>query len=163
MAEGVQGGLVQASQVARDVTVRQSANGVRYAVFGDAGLDEAELARMVQAVPSSMAAALARKIYYFVPLALAEGRSGEAGHRSGNESTMIAPEYTTELADLAICHRNVALGADGAGSEGVFISTHGSCPRSPAVLPIYCIGISPNLVRQALFLTAPGPCTPPKI
>jgi hypothetical protein len=123
MAEGVQGGLVQASQVARDVTVRQSANGVRYAVFGDAGLDEAELARMVQAVPSSMAAALARKIYYFVPLALAEGRSGEAGHRSGNESTMIAPEYTTELADLAICHRNVALGADGAGSEGVFIST----------------------------------------
>jgi hypothetical protein len=44
---------------------------------------------------------------------------------------MISPVYTAELADLAICHRNVELGAgaDGAavageeGREGVFIST----------------------------------------
>jgi hypothetical protein len=78
---------------------------------------------MVQAVPSPIAAALGRKTYYFVPLALAEGRAGEAGHRKGNEATMISPEYTTELADLAICHRNVALGTGEDGSEGVFISS----------------------------------------
>jgi hypothetical protein len=124
MAEGIQGGLVQATQVAREADVRQAANGIRFAVFGDAGLDAVELARMVQAVPASMAAALARKSYYFVPLVLAEGRAGEgAGHRKGNEVTMISPEYTTELADLAICHRNVALGTGDDGDEGVFISS----------------------------------------
>lgn len=122
MAEEIQGGLVQATQVAREAEVRQSANGIRFAVFGDTGLDRVELARMVQAVPSSMAAALGKKSYYFVPLALAEGRVGEtAGHRKGNEATMISPEYTTELADLAICHRNVTLGSD--EDEGVFISS----------------------------------------
>lgn len=124
MAEGVQGDLIQAAQVAREAAVRQSPNGIRYAVFGDAGLDDMELARMVQAVPSTIAAGLVRKCYFFVPLALAEGRSGEpTGHRSGNESTLVAPSYTAELADLAICHRNVALGAAEGGGEGVFISS----------------------------------------
>jgi hypothetical protein len=128
MAESIESGLVQATQVAREATVRNSPNGIRFAVFGDTAMDDAELVRIVQAVPSTVAAALARKIYYFVPLALAEGRSGEgAGHRSGNEATMISPAYSTELADLAICHRNVTLGAsDGGlegGCEGVFIST----------------------------------------
>jgi len=123
MAEGIQGGLVMATQVAQETALRQSPNGIRFAVFGDAGIDEVELTRMVQAVPVAIAAALARKSYYFVPLALAEGRSGEAvGHRS-KEATMVSPEYTTELADLAICHRNVALGAGEDGGEGVFIST----------------------------------------
>lgn len=132
MAESIQGGLVQATQVARETVVRRSANGVAFAAFGETGLDDADLVRMVQAVPTAVAAALARKTYYFVPLALAEGRSGEsAGHRSGNEETMISPVFTAELAELAICHRNVALGAgaekgtgkNDEGSEGVFIST----------------------------------------
>jgi hypothetical protein len=124
MAEGIQRGLVVATQVAQEATVRKTPNGIRFAVFGDAGLDDAELTRMVQAVPMAVAAALARKIYFFVPLALAEGRGAEsAGHRSGNETTMISPEYSTELADLAICHRNVALGSGADGGEGVFIST----------------------------------------
>src|ERR1035437_3420192 len=128
MAESIQGGLVLATQVARETSVRQSPNGIHFAVFGDTGLDEAELARMVQAVPSAVSAALDRKIYYFVPLAMAEGRSAEAaGHRSGNESTMVSSGYTADLADLAICHRNVALGAgsgaNGDEGEGVFISS----------------------------------------
>ena len=90
MAESIQGGLVQATQVAREAGVRQSPNGIRFATFGDTAIDGVELARMVQAVPSAVAAALGRKIYYFVPLAMAEGRSGEAaGQRSGNEATMI--------------------------------------------------------------------------
>ena len=124
MAESIQDGLVQAVQVARDAAARESPNGIRYAVFGDTGLDEAQLARMVQAVPAVMAAALAGRSYFFVPLALAEGRAGEsAGHRGGKEATMIAPAYTADLADLAICHRNVSLGSGDAGSEGVFISS----------------------------------------
>lgn len=132
MAESIQGGLVQATQVAREAAVRRSANGVRFAAFGETGLDDADLVRMVQAVPSAVAAALGRKTYYFVPLALAEGRNAEsAGHRSGNEETTISPVYTAELAEQAICHRNVALGGgaekgagkNDEGSEGVFIST----------------------------------------
>jgi hypothetical protein len=128
MAESIPGGLVQATQVAREVTVRRSPNGIHFAGFGENGLNDQELARMVQAVPTAVAAALERKVYFFVPLALAEGRAAEAvGHRGGNEATMISPSYSTELADLAICHRNVALG-NGAGgiageSEGVFISS----------------------------------------
>jgi hypothetical protein len=128
MAGSLQGGLVMATQVAQEVELRTAPNGVRFAVFGETGLDDAELVRMVQAVPASIAAALAGKAYYFVPLAMAEGRVGEStGHRSGNEATMVAPAYTAELADLAICHRNVALAAGTLGKdsqgEGVFIST----------------------------------------
>jgi hypothetical protein len=117
MAEGIQGKLIEAAQAAREASVRRSANGIGYASFGENGLDETELARMVQSVPVGMAAALKRKTYYFVPLAIAEGRGGE----SGGQMTMIAPAYSTALADEAICHRNVALGA-GEGGEGVFIS-----------------------------------------
>ena len=128
MAEGIESGLVLATQVAQESVVRQSPNGIRFAAFGENGLDDAELVRMVQAVPAAIAAALASKVYYFVPLALAEGRAAETvGHRSGNEATMISPGYSSELADLAICHRNVALGGSESGieggGEGVFIST----------------------------------------
>ncbi len=128
MAESLQDGLVMATQVAQEAVLRTAPNGIRFAVFGETGLDDAELVRMVQAVPTSIAAALAAKAYYFVPLAMAEGRVGEStGHRSGNEATMVAPAYTVELAELAICHRNVALGPGAPGSEavreGVFIST----------------------------------------
>jgi len=78
MAESIQGGLVLATQVAQEAAVRRSANGIRYAAFGESGIDEAALARMVQAVPTGIAAALARKTYYFVPLAIAEGRGPRA-------------------------------------------------------------------------------------
>ena len=117
MAEGVQNGLVglvKAAQVAKETAVRRAANGVAYAAFGDNSLTDNDLERMVQAVPTAVAAALSRKAYYFVPLALSERRSGESG-----ESTLIAPAYTTELGDQAICHRNVTLD----GADGVFIST----------------------------------------
>jgi hypothetical protein len=111
MAENVQDGLVQALQVAREAAVRQAANGVRYAAFGDNNLEDKDLERMVQAVPAIIAKGLTRKTYYFVPLALSESR--------GSEATLIAPAYSAELGDQAICHRNVALD----GGEGVFIST----------------------------------------
>lgn len=111
MAEGVQNGLLRAVQVARETPVHRAPNGIAYAAFGDNSVDRAEMERMVQAVPSAIAAALSRKAYYFVPLALSEGRAGD--------STLVAPAYTTELGDQAICHRNVTLD----DAEGVFIST----------------------------------------
>lgn len=111
MAEDVQSGLIQAAQVAREAAVRHAPNGVSYAAFGDNSLETKDLEHMVQAVPVAIAGALARKIYYFVPLALSESRGGEA--------TMVAPAYTPELGDQAICHRNVSLD----GADGVFIST----------------------------------------
>src|ERR1700735_3409658 len=111
MAEGVQSELIQATQVIRDAVVRQAPNGIRYAAFGDNNLGEKDLERMVQAVPTAVSGAISRKTYYFVPVALSETR--------GSESTMVAPAYTPELGDQAICHRNVTHD----GTEGIFIST----------------------------------------
>ncbi len=111
MAEGVHSGVVQAAQVIREAAVRQAPNGIRYAAFGDNNLEDKDLDRMVQAVPVAIAGALARKTYYFVPLAMSEAR--------GSEGTLVAPAYTPELGDQAICHRNV----NHDDVEGVFIST----------------------------------------
>jgi hypothetical protein len=117
MADGVEnglvglGGLVPAAQVIREAAVRQAPNGVHYAAFGDNTLDDNDLERMVQAVPVAIAGALTRKTYYFVPLALSESR--------GSEATVVAAAYSAEIADQAICHRNVTLGE----TDGVFIST----------------------------------------
>jgi hypothetical protein len=111
MAEGVQNGLLRAAQVAHETTVHRAPNGIAFASFGDNSLAEPDLERIVQAVPSAIAASLAKKAYYFVPLALSEGRAGD--------STLVASAYTTELGDQAICHRNVTLD----DAEGVFIST----------------------------------------
>jgi hypothetical protein len=111
MAESVQNGLLPATQVARDTAPQTSANGVRYALFGENSLPQKDFDRMVQAVPVAIAHALKRKTYYFVPLALSESR--------GSETTLVSPAFTPELGDQATCHRNVALD-DG---DGVFIST----------------------------------------
>jgi hypothetical protein len=111
MAEGVQSDLIEAAQVIHEATVRHAPNGIRYAAFGDNNLNDKDIERMVQAVPLAIASALTRKTYYFVPLALSD--------RRGGESTLIAPAYTPELGDQAICHRNV----NHDDTEGVFIST----------------------------------------
>ncbi len=119
MGDGVQSGLIQATQVARETTLRRAANGVSYASYGETEIAGKDLDRMVQAVPTAIAGALGGKAYYFVPLALAEGRES----RKNGEDTMIAPAYTVELGDEAICHRNVTLGGAEGSTEGVFIST----------------------------------------
>jgi hypothetical protein len=138
------GGLLQATDVARQAELRSSPNGLRYAVFGETGLQEAELGRMVQAVPQSIAAGLAGKTYFFVPLAMAEGRAADgAGHRSG-EITMIAPVYTAELADEAICHRTVDL----APGEGVFISSRLLSDRFSLAFEFF-INVGHGFVREA--------------
>jgi hypothetical protein len=114
MSEALQNGLMKAAQVASETAVRRAPNGVAYASFGDNPLSDRDLERLVQAVPTAIAAALSRKAYYFVPLAISERRAGES-----SDTTLVASAYTTELGDQAICHRNVPLD----NADGVFIST----------------------------------------
>ena len=109
--DGIQDGLIPAAEAARRATAGRAPNGVRYAAFGENNVDGKDFERMVQAVPAAVAGALARKCYIFVPLALSQGR--------GSDITLVAPAYTTELGDQAICHRNVTLD----DTEAVFIST----------------------------------------
>ena len=140
-----QAALVPATEVALQNPARLSPNGIRFATFGDiavTGNSHSDLGgdphaaldidRLVQTVPPAIAAALTRNAYYFVPLVLAEGRPTDAvAHRASHEETMVSSIHTTELADQAICHRNVELpkavgevGPAEAGlREAVFIST----------------------------------------
>jgi hypothetical protein len=128
-------GLIPATEVAHQTPARHSPNGIRFATFGDISTgpaaSHADLDRLIQAVPAAIASALTSKTYYFVPLALAEARTPPAtaptsGHRTPHDETMISPVYTPELAEQAICHRNIDLtraGEPNESSEGVFIST----------------------------------------
>ncbi len=96
------------AEVVRQTPVSQAPNGICYAVAGEVTIAESDLERMVAAVPSSAAAALQRKAYYFVPLTVNQG-----------DETMIADRYDVALSDNAVCHRNLDLG----NSQCVFIST----------------------------------------
>ena len=119
---GAVAGLVKAVDVASAATLRRTANGIRWTQMGETQLSDADLERLVQAVPDSIAGALGGKAYFFVPLALAEAKAD--GHRGGTEETLVAAAYTAALGDEAICHRNVAIAASGAepAYEGVFLS-----------------------------------------
>jgi hypothetical protein len=108
MASTAQLELWHAEKVATQTTLSAAQNGIRYAGWGETRVPEPDLERLVGAVPASLAPALSRRAYYFVPLAIAD--TGES---------MIAPGYTVELGDRAICHRNASFG----DIEAVFIST----------------------------------------
>jgi len=100
--------LWHAEKVATQVTVAQASNGISYAAWGETRIPDGDLEKLVAAVPASLSAALSRRAYYFVPLAIAD--TGEV---------LIAPGYTVDLGDRAVCHRNASFGA----TEAVFIST----------------------------------------
>jgi hypothetical protein len=100
--------LRPAAEVVRAAQVAQAANGVCYAAVGETAVSTQELERLVGAVPRAIAAALERKAYYFVPLALSEG-----------EDTLIAGRYDVALSDRAVCHRNFSAG----DAQCIFIST----------------------------------------
>jgi hypothetical protein len=108
MADVAQIELLPAQRVAQEAQVLQAQNGVCYAQYGDTHLTAQELERVVQAVPIAIASALKGRAYYFVPLTISE-----------NDETLVAPEYTIDFSDRAICHRNVQFGS----SECIFIST----------------------------------------
>ncbi len=97
-----------ASEVVRQAQVSQAPNGICFASMGQISLAPNDLERMVAAVPRTIAAALERKAYYFVPLTVSQG-----------EETLIADRYDVALSDQAVCHRNFAVG----DSHCVFIST----------------------------------------
>lgn len=96
------------AEVLRLAPVQQAPNGICFAAHGEAHLSQDELQRMVGAVPASLATALLRKAFYFVPLTVGDG-----------EQTLIADRYDVALSDRAVCHRNLTLG----DAQCVFIST----------------------------------------
>jgi hypothetical protein len=108
MAQAAQTELLPASLVAQQTPVQQSPNRMCYAMFADTHITPQELEELVQAVPNTIAAALTRHAYYFVPLTIGE-----------TEETMVAPNFTVALGDRAICHRNVHFD----GADCLFIST----------------------------------------
>jgi len=100
--------LWPAEKVAAQAAVIQAPNGVHFAFWGETRVSEPDLERLVGAVPAALSAALIQRAYYFVPLAIAD--TGEC---------LVAPAYTVDLGDRAICHRNVTFGS----TEAVFLST----------------------------------------
>lgn len=108
MASPAQIELWHAEKVATQVSVQEAPNGIHYALWGENRISEAEIERLISAVPAAFAGALEHRAYYFVPLAIAD--TGDI---------MIAPAYSVELGDRAICHRNAAFGS----MEAVFLST----------------------------------------
>jgi hypothetical protein len=108
MSTSAQIELWHAEKVATQVAVSEAANGIHYAAWGETRITDADLERLVGAVPATLSAALNNRAYYFVPLAIAD--TGEV---------MIAPSYTVDLGDRAICHRNATFGT----TEAVFLST----------------------------------------
>jgi hypothetical protein len=108
MAAPAQIELWPAEKVASHVPVLEAANGIHYAAWGETRVSESDLEHLVGAVPAGLAPALINRAYYFVPLAIAD--TGEV---------LIAPGYSVDLGDRAICHRNANFGS----TEAVFIST----------------------------------------
>ena len=108
MATSAQIELWHAEKVATQVTVLQAPNGIHYAMWGETRVSDADLEHLVGAVPATLSAAIDHHAYYFVPLAIAD-----------TEETMVAPGYTVDLGDRAICHRNAVFGT----TEAVFLST----------------------------------------
>jgi hypothetical protein len=98
----------RADEVVRTTQVAQAPNGICYSSLGETALAPNDLERMILAVPRTVAAALEKKAYYFVPLTVGEG-----------DETLIAERYDVALSDKAVCHRNLASG----DAQCIFIST----------------------------------------
>jgi hypothetical protein len=88
---------------------------------------------LVGAVPATLSAALSNRAYYFVPLAIAD--TGE---------TMIAPGYSVDLGDRAVCHRNATFGT----TEAVFLSTRLVEDRFGLAFEFF-INVAHNFVESA--------------
>src|SRR5580700_10319882 len=121
------------AEVVRQTPVSQAPNGICYAVSGEVTITDADLERMVAAVPKTAAGALDRNAYYFVPLTVSQG-----------EETVIADRYDVELSDNAVCHRNLNLG----NSQCVFISTRLMDDKFSVAFEFY-INVGHALVERA--------------
>ena len=133
MSQAAQAETRRASEVIREVAVQQATNGICYALSGELPLGASELERLVSLVPSPIAAALARKAYYFVPLTVSQG-----------DETLIADRYDVALSDTAVCHRNLNVG----DSQCVFISTRLMEDRFSVAFEFY-INVAHAFVERA--------------
>jgi hypothetical protein len=133
MSTSAQVELWPAEKVAAQIKVSPAPNGVNYAAWGETRVPETDLSRLVGAVPSALSAALAQRAYYFVPLAIAD--TGEI---------FVAPSYTVELGDRAICHRNATFGS----TEAVFLSTRLVEDRFGLAFEFF-INVAHNFVESA--------------
>jgi len=115
-----------AEKVAVAATIAEAANGIHYAAWGETRVGHSDLERLVGAVPRALAPAIAKRAYFFVPLVIAEG--------SGDTATVVAPGYSVDLGDRAVCHRNVTLKIQSGEVEGVFLVEAAGVPESFASL-----------------------------
>jgi len=133
MASSAQIELWHAEKVAKQVTMGHAPNVIHFAAWGETRVSEPDLERLVGAVPASLSPALSGRAYYFVPLAIAD--TGE---------TMIAPAYSVDLGDRAVCHRNAVFGTN----EAVFLSTRLVEDRFGLAFEFF-INVAHNLVEVA--------------
>jgi hypothetical protein len=122
-----------AEEIVQSYPVQQSPNGICYAAAGETAIPPSDLERMVSAVPITVAKALQRKAYYFVPLTIHEA-----------DKTVIADRYDVALSDRAVCHRNLTLGS----SQYVFISTRLMDDKFSVAFEFY-INVGHAFVEQA--------------
>jgi hypothetical protein len=108
VSQAVNTQLRSAQEIIREAQVSQAPNGICYTTSGEVMLPGDDLERIVGAVPRSIAAALDRKAFYFVPLTLADG-----------DKTLVAERFEGPPLEGAICHRNI----DSGNAQCVFIST----------------------------------------
>src|SRR5207253_5261819 len=121
------------AEIVRATPVSQAANGICYARAGEVTISDADLDRMIAAVPVAAASALSRKAYYFVPLTVSQG-----------DETVLADRYDVALSDNAVCHRNLNLG----DSQCVFISTRLMDDKFSVAFEFY-INVGHALVERA--------------
>jgi len=119
--------------VAAQTTVALAPNGIHYATWGETRISDADLEHLVGAVPAALSAALEQRAYFFVPLAIAD-----------TDETMVAPGYTVDLGDRAICHRNASFGS----TEAVFLSTRLVEDRFGLAFEFF-INVAHNFVESA--------------
>lgn len=108
MSQAVNTQLRSAHEIIREARVSQAPNGICYTTSGEIMLPSDDLERIVGAVPRSIAAALDRKAFYFVPLTIGDG-----------DKTLVAERFDGPPLEGAICHRNI----DSGNAQCVFIST----------------------------------------
>jgi hypothetical protein len=121
------------SEIVQTNPVSQAPNGICYARSGEITIADNDLERMIAVVPISVAAALSRKAYYFVPLTVTQG-----------DETVIADRYDVALSDNAVCHRNLNLG----DAQCVFISTRLMDDKFSVAFEFY-INVGHALVERA--------------
>jgi len=97
-----------AQEIIREARVSQAMNGICYTTAGETRLPSDDLERIVGTVPRAIAAALGRKAFYFVPLAIGAG-----------DKTLVMERLDGPLPEGALCHIDI----DSGNSQCVFIST----------------------------------------